>query len=289
MKGYVRIGGALVLGIFIVSSALVMQRDGGNEALAGQVIVSDTPNRNYVDAKDLDGNGVKDWKEDSLFATIETPTSTLESAEAYAPPTTLTGKFSEAFFKDYMEGKIRGEDFSDPTKLVGNAIQAIDANTQSKRHTRLELTIIEDSDEAIREYGNQVASIIKTHSINNENEAVILQQALTANDPTILEKLSPIHNVYANIIADSLRISVPVSFVSKHLELLNAYETILTDIEAMQAAFGDPLYALARVRGYESDATILFTALQTIGETLTNGGVTYTNDEPGSFFYLFDT
>ena len=61
-----------------------------------------------------------DWQESlesNAFKTITTPTSTVTEGDdaTYTPPTTLTGKFSEAFFKDYFTGKIKGKDFSDPT------------------------------------------------------------------------------------------------------------------------------------------------------------------------------
>jgi hypothetical protein len=292
MKGIVRIGGALALGILIILGALAVQGNGGDEALAGQVIVSQEPNRTYIETNDGDGDGVKDWEEDlrtGVFETIDTPGLDLEESEPYVPPTTFTGKFSEAFFKDYMDGKVNGVDFSDPTEFVGKAVDAIDANSQSKRHTRLELTIVPDSEETIHEYGNEVMRIMKKYSITNKNEAVILQEALVANDPELLEGLAPTHQVYASYIADTLTTEVPASLVSGHLQLLNAYEAILTDIEAMQLAFTDPLYSLARVKGYEDDADMLLTALQNIAKTLIESDTIYTNDEPGALFYFFES
>ena len=292
MKTYVRIGGALALGILIILGALSVQENGGREALAGQVIVSQEPNRTYIEMSDTDNDGVANWEEDlrtGVFETIDTPAQNSEENEPYVPPTTFTGKFSEAFFKDYMEGKMNGADFTDPTEFIGKAVGAIDANTQSKKHSRLELTMVPDSEEAIHEYGNQIALSLKSDSPATENEAAILQRALTANDPTILEKLAPIHKGYSKYIAKTLRIEVPLSFVDEHLQLLNAYEAILTDIEAMQIAFTDPLYSLARVRGYEDDAKMLFNTLQNISKSLNEGGAVYENSEAGAFFYLFES
>ncbi len=64
--------------------------------------------------------------------------------------------------------------------------------------------------------------------------------------------------VYANTLSDSLRIEVPESFATEHIDLLNAYEAILIDIEAMQVAFSDPIFALARIKNYENDSRTLF-------------------------------
>lgn len=292
MKGNARIGGALALGILIILGALSVQKNGGGEALAGQVIVSAEPNRTYIETKDSDADGINDWEEDlhtGIFETIDTPSQILEESESYVPPTTFTGKFSEAFFKDYMDGKMNGADFADPTEFIGKAVGAIDANSQSKRHSRLELSIVSDSDEVIHEYGNELALIMKSGEPATESEAAILQNALTANDPAILEKLVPIQAGYTKYIASALRMNVPASFVDKHLQLLNAFEAMLTDIEAMQIAFIDPLYSLARMRGYEDDTKLLFTTLQSISVSLIEKGTTYTNDEPGALIYLFES
>jgi len=245
-----------------------------------------------LDIVDTNGDGTEDWKEDlstGIFETIDTPTSTTPDSETYIPPTTFTGKFSEAFFKDYMDGKMNGADFSDPTAFVGEAVDAIDANTQNKKHTRLELTVVSDTSDSIHAYGNDVARILMAHSTENENEAVILQKALTANDPTLLEKLAPIQKVYQDYITGSLAISVPQSFGGVHIDLLNAYESILADISAMQIAFNDPLLTLARMRGYQTHAKELYTAMQSIAKNLNAANETYTSEEPGSLFYLFES
>lgn len=292
MKGIVRIGGALGVGVVIILGALVANTI-GNETPVGAVVVSKAPERQYIASQDSDGDGVKDWEENlqgKVFETIETPTSTsfANVVEPYEPPTTFTGKFSEAFFQDYLQGKIDGEDFSDPSAFVGNAVTAIEQNTQSKKHSRVELTIIPDSPESIHEYGNTFAEIMNSSVVSVENEGTILQKALTANDPTILEKLTPIRDAYVSYISQGLAMEVPESFALLHVTALNAFESILTDVEAMQIAFTDPLYALARTKGYEADATALYDSLQKINQKLSENGVTYTNDEPGSFFYLFD-
>ena len=290
MKGIFRIGGALVVGIIIILGALSVQTQKDTEALTGQIIVSQEPNREYIQSTDADGDGIKDWEKSiETFKTIDTPIPNETTEEPYVAPTTLTGRFSEAFLKDYLEGKINGEDFSDPTLLVDNAIKAIDANSMSIRHNRSEILVIEDSPESLHEYGNDIALSMKIHSINNEHEMTILQKAITANDPALLAELEPIRIVYAGMIADTLKVGVPQSLVAEHINLLNAYEAILTDIKAMQVAFTDPLYSLARVRLYEEDATALYSALESIHKQLSATEVSYTSDEAGSMFYIFDS
>ncbi len=290
VKGKFRIGGALVLGILIVLGAFFV---GDKNTTYGTNVgtVTKAPERSAITTTDSDKDGVPDWEESlqaKVFETIDTPTSTiLVSDEPYEPPTTFTGKFSEAFFKDYLQGKINGEDFSDPTAFVGTAIQAIEQNTASKQHAIAELTIVPDSEESIRTYGNRVAEIIQSNSIGNENEALILQRALQANDPEMLKALEPINAVYTKMIEESLQMPVPQSLAFRHVDLLNAYEAILTDIGAMQVAFTDPLFSLARVKAYQKDAEALYTALKGIADFLSLRDVIFMSEEPGSFFDIF--
>jgi hypothetical protein len=293
VKSSYRIGVALALGIVIILGALYVEGNTPVTASTGTLIAS-APERSYIESRDSDGDGVKDWEEGlggDMFKTIQTPSSTysgdVASAE-YVPPTTFTGKFSEAFFKDYLQGKMNGQDFTDPSALVGNAVQAIDTNTESKRHTRLELTIIPTTGEALREYGNTIPEIIAEHSIETENAAKILAEALASNDTSVLKKIDPIVVMYQNTLKDILAMPVPDTIVEQHVALLNAYEASITNLSSMQNAFNDPLYALARMKGYEDDGKVFAGAFKAISEVLASNGITYSNDESGAFFYLFD-
>ncbi|QQR64713.1 hypothetical protein IPH92_04090 [Candidatus Kaiserbacteria bacterium] len=292
MKGIIRIGGALAVGIVIILTALNVP-DQTNAEMSGSVVVATAPERNYIESVDSDGDGIKDWEESLGNRFIEIAksksSSTVSGTQApYTPPTTLTGKFSEAFFQDYLDGKIKGEDFSNPEAFIGNAVTAIEKNSQSKRHSRLELTIIPSSFESVYTYGNELSLLLKKHSIKNENEAVILKRALETNNPSVLAELVPIQAVYTGMIVDALSLPVPETLVDEHIAFLNACEALATDIEAMQVAFSDPLYALARVKEYQNDAKNLAKSFGNFAKAFTAEGVTYANTEPAAFFYLFD-
>jgi hypothetical protein len=292
VKGIVRIGGALAVGIIIVLGALHVS-DARSADMPGSAIVAAAPERNYIESTDSDGDGIKDWEE-SLgtrfveIATSKSSTTQGQPTDTYTSPTTLTGRFSEAFMTDYLDGKVRGADFSNPDAFIDDAVTAIEKNTQSKRHSRLELTIIPSSFESVYTYGNQLSEILKKHSAKNENEALILQRALDAHDPSLLDALAPIKDVYAGTISDILRMPVPDTLVDEHLAFLNVCEAFVTDIEAMQSAFEDPLFTLARMKQYESDAKSLVESFKNFAKAFTAEGITYTNTEPGAFFYLFD-
>lgn len=293
MKGKFGIGGAVIIGIVMILGAFYVKQNNSVQVQGTLVIPMEV--RTPLDTKDSNANGIPDWQEDlqaNIFETIQIPTTTKATDSedgTYVPPTTFTGKFSEAFFKDYLQGKVSGKDFSDPTEFIDSAVATVENNTASNRHTRLEIDMVPSTPESIRAYGNRIAEITQIHTVESENEALILQKALETSDKSELDKLDPIHIVYTNIIADTLAMEVPETLALQHVELLNAYEAILTDIRAMRIAFSDPLYALARTKQYQEDANNLFNALKNIAQKLTENEVTYSKDEPGAFFYLFDS
>jgi hypothetical protein len=289
----VRIGGAIALGtLIILMSFHVSQR--GSEAQEAFVIGA-TP-REPIAIDDINRDGTPDWEEhltERVFKAIELPPSlgTSSTGSRYTPPTTLTGKFSEAFMQDYLQGKMDGQDFTDPTAFINTAVTAIERNVQSVRHTLRDVRSIPATPEYTHTYGNILQEIATRHSNPEvtENEMIILHRALMTQDSTLLEQLRTIGDSYEAIIADTLATPVPDRLVLEHLAVLNAYEDVYADIRAGEAAFTDPLYTLARVRDYETHATALLNAYIALAKALAREGVIYTSDEPGAFYRLLET
>ncbi len=279
------------MGTVIVLGAFLLQKNNDAENTQGSLAVVSDSERSYIETSDSNGNGVPDWEENlsnRVFSAIEVATSTdaTSTQEGYTPPTTFTGKFAEAFFKDYMSGKLKSADGTiDTASIVDGAVKAVETNTTSKEYTPLDVVIVPDSKEAVREYGNALGGIIISYPVESKNELTILQEALQTEDPEILKQLIPLQQAYAGMIQDTLLVSVPESFVKEHLMLLTAYEAILLDIQTMQNAFLDPLYTLARVKRYQNDAAGMSQIFVNLGEKYSAFDVYFTESEPGSLFY----
>ena len=291
MRGVIRIGVSVVVGTLIILGALYVNTTKSPANIttsSNTTVVTEAPPRTLFETEDSNKDGIPDWRE--AFDTISTPTSTTlaDEGDTYVPPTTLTGKFSEAFLQDYLDSKMQGQDFSDPSTFVESAVESINASVASKKHTRAELTLIPTTYESIREYGNEIGKLMQTTASSTRNEIVIFEEAMMLQDESALEALAPILKAYEDAILPMLLIEVPDTLSTQHITILNTLESMKTNIEGMQRAFDDPLYALARMSVYSDDVTTATTALTEIANIINEENITYTNEEGGSYFYIFD-
>ncbi len=295
MNGKIRIGGAVIAGIIIIFGALKVSAE-RNFSPESAVVVATAPERSYIESSDSNHDGVKDWEENlsERFPSIDTAPmvagASASNPSSYTPPTTLTGKFTVAFFEDYMKGKSMGRDYSDPSAFIGNAVTAIQRNTQSIKHSRLELTIIPSTQESMHTYGNELVQMLeRTASHEGNIPEAILQAALTRNDPSLLEKLQPFEDMYRAGIEGALALPVPETLVEEHLAFLNATESLLLNVRSMRIALDDPLFTLGRLNSFEPSKQELSDALRAMYITFTREGVTFEKGESASFFYIFDS
>jgi hypothetical protein len=280
-------GGILILGAFLVAP------DARSPQVAN-AIVSVAPEREYIEPTDADGDGVEDWKKgfpetDGKIPLPEKSAEELARAkESYEEPTTFTGKFAKALFTDYVSTKSLTGTLGNQEDFVQAAIDSIQGGTRSRVYSRLDLTIIPDSPEALHRYGNEMATIFTPETPIKENQIYILERAVKTQNPEELKALEPIKNAQKAILEKARVLPVPKSVADDHADLLTATEAILVDIEAMEGVFTDPLYTLARIKQHQDNVAGLLLVLKSITTTLLANGVSYENEEPGAIIYTID-
>lgn len=289
MTGYLRISGALCFGVIIVLVAFIASQDTQAESVTQDegAVVSVAPPRSHIAEVDENGDGVPDWEEsfrNAITAAITLPENQVSEAGAtYEPPTTYTGKFAQALFTDYAREK-SAVDVIDANTLVSNAVSSMQEVAKVKLYPKENIVVIPDSGSAIHEYGNAIADIIVRNSKKHETELVIVEKALKANDPAVLQELAPIREYYETVIEETLLVPTPESLIEVQVGLLTGYTAVLEDIKGMEATFTDPLLALVHVKRHKDDITGLYKGLQLIGSLLGGKGVRYEADEPGAYF-----
>ena len=280
-----RISGALLAGAALIAGALLMRSNAGTHTatLQDAVVVTAAPERKAITTTDENGDGIPDWQEALLI------TETLDIASTttnFEEPDTLTEKFALDFFQDMVRAENYGAFGDTPEELVLSAsnklaAQAVDVLLD----TNDILTSPDNSPEALSAYGEAVARITTLYSDpSGENEAVVLERALRDQNPAELVALDSKIEVYKNILQDTKALAAPTSIQKEHLNLLNSYQAVLTDIQAMRNAFTDPMLTLLRMKRYQGDAEGLNTSFSRIFAKLQTAGATW---ETGSPVYLF--
>jgi hypothetical protein len=274
-------GGILVLGAFLVSP-------GNVPAQEANTIVSVAPDRTFIEPSDTDGDGTEDWREELPQNTaIELPEKREDTPiEPYEEPATFTGKFAKALFTDYVQTKSFGS--LNQENFVQSALASIESSTRGRSFTRLDITIVPDSPEALHAYGNAMAVAFAQDEVFTENQLLVLERAVKTQDREALKELDTIEKLWSDILSESLKVPVPNSVVGNHIMYLTAVEAIRNDVEAMKGVFEDPLYALSRVKQHTDNITGFLAVIKRITTTLLASGVSYEKDEPGAIIYLIE-
>jgi hypothetical protein len=279
-------GTILVLGVFVFT------KYGPRDEAVANTLVSVAPTRSYVEEEDSDGDGIPDWEEAlkaRIIDSITIPTTTAKDGVPYEKPTTFTGQFAESFLTDYLKNKqgSGGNPLEDPEALVESAISAVASTIVNKTYAVADIGVVPADQDSIREYGNTIARIMLSKPYAGEPEVVITANALKTNNPEELKKLDVAKQNYKSMVGEMLDAPTPGTYANLHLSLINGYEAIYSDIDAMGQAFTDPLYATARFKQHYDDIKSFFATLKEVQNKLLLDGIVYEKNEPGAYLYIF--
>lgn len=261
LDSHKRIGGAFLVGVFLVAGAFYISRgnDVPNEAnMAGISPVQ----RTFIAVEDTDNNGVPNWQ-DALLT--NEPIVLQTASSTYEEPTTVTGKFALKFFQNYVRAKTNDIFGDSNEELVAKATQELAGQVVDELLTEKDIVIFPLSDSAtLQAYGNQVARVILAHPRKGESETLILQDAVRNDKPERLAELEAIELSYTTIVKQLLETPVPDTYVKTHLDLVNAINAVKEDIRAMRLVNDDPMYTLLRLKRYEDDVVGMSNALSNL-------------------------
>lgn len=275
-----RIVGAVVAGSAIIAGALILRTDSAPttrlaiETVKGEpVIVTTAGRREAIPIADSNGDGVPDWQE-ALQKTE--PIAATATSTPFLAPSTLTDTFALEFFEQMVRSQNYGEFGKNPDELVQTFSTQLASEVQDTPITRAHINVIDNNTPAaLSVYGENVALIMNNSGSSNENEAVILERALRDNDVKELQKLDAKIAAYQALLNETMRLPVPSSVVLEHLALLNAYQAILIDINAMRGAFNDPMLTLLRIKRYQDDAGGLANVITALYTKLLSANVSW--------------
>lgn len=260
---------AVVAGIIILASSEKVERNN-----KGQVVALDAP-----EVK-LTSQNTSDWKKDLSILPASSGVSTT-SAE------TLTDQVSQSLVANYLAIKQQGKlDEGTVQKLIN---QASEAALQPKlpKYTSANLLISTDnSQNAVRVYGAQLGNAFKINApITRKDEIDVFSAMLQNKDVSEAENLLNISRYYQNIAESLVGITVPSSYTSLHLQLVNGYNEAATSLKGMATFLNDPLKALGSLYSYQVATPNIINSSTGIKTKILKDGVFYKQGESGYYFY----
>ncbi len=206
----------------------------------------------------------------------------------------LTDLLSQQFFSDYLFLKEKdGGQISQKSQeeLIASFIGATDNFEQINKGLYLKSDIkidLQETPESIKEYGNNLALIIKKYFDSiPETEMTIFAKAVKEEKENGLNKLEPIASAYRNTAKDMLSLKTPPSFSDSHLNLINYFNSIAKEIDAMQKSYGDPVQAVLALKQYQVDSVAAYQILRNLNNYFLHKKVVFENNEPAEFFKVY--
>ncbi|KKR32271.1 MAG: hypothetical protein UT65_C0004G0002 [Parcubacteria group bacterium GW2011_GWF2_39_8b] len=247
----------LVLCIGVVTSIWLIQRNPANISVAQNSDgVTTVSNENLINNK---AKTETDWQK--ILVSIDQKDQNFTSVVQKDNPeifdeTTLTAQMAKDLFSRYLQiAKKPGGVTSYDANKIANDVLALPDYTKATGavYVASNLKIINKTDrETVKLYNDTLNQKLQNKSIKNPIDPMaIVNTALERSDENELSKLDPAILTFKTFIANLLIIEAPSDAIKMHLDLLNAYSNILSNLEAMRATFTDPIRSLSGINQYE--------------------------------------
>jgi hypothetical protein len=231
---------------------------------------------------DTDADGSKDGEEIVLGRNplVSGPHDVIDKILSIASSTSPY-EAKKLFLESFMGREARNIQ----TTVLNDMVEKFDPTKIQDRYTLQDLQVSFDlATSSIREYGNQINSILLKYSkIKTTPETTIIQRALQTNTPSELEKLQLIIVQYREITHDLRALKTPSNLAENHLLLVNAYDVMSRGLNLVQNLFNNPVEGAAGWQAYFSKNIFLADGYYGIMEKLLEYKIIYNKDEPGYF------
>jgi hypothetical protein len=279
------------------------------------LIAEKTSEKIYTDS---DNDGLKDWEEDLWKTNInkadtdEDGTNDFEEIREGRDPLkngpndkldqetiknkinpslesdlTETDKFSRELFAKYVNARESGDfksgDYA--SLMLQYAEKASKEDIVIYKET--DIKTIQANKESMKEYGNNLAKIIKAKNKEYPLNEMFLLDKVTKEKPETKEKIEEFKNIagrYSGIKEEMLKMSAPENVVRIHTQLINVLGIMSVSVENMQYIFNDPVKAMSWVAIYPHTADVLVESLKDLRRYFLENKIIFNTKEDGSLF-----
>lgn len=180
-----------------------------------------------------------------------------------------------------------GDDASTQNQIIAQAAAQV-ATSTSASYSTSDLTLVADSKDTLRTFGNAVMTAMALHTqANSSNVLIAVGYATDYQDDSRLAPLKSACPDYAALAEDLVAVPVPQSLAPLYLEAVNDTVAMGAACTELNYVVDDPLRGLTALQQFESvddEATRVFTS---IAENLNTDGILFSKDEPGAAWSAF--
>lgn len=245
------------------------------------VVVAQSDNaREKIEEKDLNNNGIEDWKEQfsattsiSIDKSIKTPDSS----------DNLTESISKDLFAQYIELKKSGAYGSAGVEDIAYGVtNRLTESSLDKVFTEKDLLINDITDSnTVREYANSLAKIRDTYFALNRSDQFVFSGF---EDESFMNKMIQTSKHYGEMTKEISSLPVPRGLIPSHLALLNNYANSEKSLKLFSVIDDDPARSLQGINAYLQLQNQEQVILKNIAEYLRQNGIIFLSNENGSFW-----
>lgn len=228
------------------------------------------------------------WQEELLAvagsSTSPNAGSDVSSLITAAQTKNLTESVGRTLLLNLSAAQGQGMTNDEPTQnaILSAALNQI-APTSAPAYAVGDFSITADSPDAMRAYGNGVMRAINAHpKASYPRVALAVGAAAENNDTSQGAVLSGAAADYRALAADLANLPVPASLAIQHLAIVNNFAAEANACADMAALVPDPLRGLQGFQNYQALVAQNMGVFISIGTTLSNNGILFSKDEPGS-------
>lgn len=232
--------------------------NGVTEMTVGSIIQKDSNNNDIADWEEyLWGlNPYKNGKENKEFI-LSKKNALMQSGDIKIPDETesiteneiLSREFFATIISLQQTGNLNDESMQSISDAIGQKIEAISI---PDIYTKDMIKVEKDSRKTKDDYF--IAFMTLAFKYENEDigkELILISQGLGNNDPQALSAVKSIASAYKSFGSELIKIPVPASASSIHLDLANNYEKTGQSIEGLAEILADPIIGMRAIISYK--------------------------------------
>lgn len=200
----------------------------------------------------------------------------------------LTDSIGRGILARISTANMQGLGDDAPTQDSIIAAASAQVNASAKEVPTPDLILVEPTLESQRDFGNAVMVALNRHPKANSNDTMgIIAKATDTRITAPLSGLPAIGQEYAALARDLAAIPVPKTLAPLYKEAVANLTAIAALYPDLGKVVDDPIRGIAALQQYQALLSETGGVFTNMAQSLKNGGILFTKDEPGSAWEIF--